>query len=76
MRWIIGYRGEAVNLDNVTEIAVCIDSDSSAHGVYNVRAFFPGAGETADWCVLFKGSKEECHTKLAILVERLEAARV
>ena len=66
MYWIETQRGGLVNLALASDVQVTLHSDLSKDAK-QVKAFFPGAGEVADYTVLFTGTDEECRKYLDVL---------
>ena len=66
MYWIETQQGELVNLALATDVQIRLFSDPSFDGK-QVKAFFPGSGEVADYTVLFTGTDEECRKYLDVL---------
>ena len=66
MYWIEAQRGGLVNLALASDVQVTLHSDPSKDAK-QVKAFFPGSGEVADYTVLFTGTDEECRKYLDVL---------
>ena len=72
MYWIETQQGALVNMALASDVQVTLHSDPSKDKK-QVKAFFPGSGETADYSVLFTGTAEECRAYLNGLRDELMA---